>query len=575
MIRFVQRGRPMENKEQFSRFILFIALAVGILVIWQKIFPPPVKPPPPEITQRTDQGKQGTSTQEKKRPHSQPDTASPIQQTTSSQLLLQPTTDTLMISTPLVQYNWDLKHGGLITQTLLNRYTGPAGTETENDTLTVGNQEKTFYLTFSDSQLAAFNGAPFAVVQNNQAGLILQQETKDFKVTKYFTPDQESYAFEWKIKIESPKPLNGTLGSMGIHIDYAIPGKLTSSLNVNEVAGYIQDERKSVVLGGDPMGCGGDPSATEKEVWSGEVDWLSIGDRYFMQALIPRGKFNPDIIVDSVDPKPGAIVYSQLSYPVFFKDSREVIIEGQGYFGPKTIDLLKVIPKLNSSIDLGWFRILAEPIMKFLNIIYNNVISNYGIAIILLTLLVRILMIPIMQKQMKSMKGMQTISPQMAKLKEKYANDKQRLNVEMMQLMKEHKVNPLGGCAPMLLQMPIFFALWRALGSTADLYNAPFFLWIEDLSAQDPYYVLPIGMAVMMIIQQITTPQSATMDKMQKRMFLLMPVFFSFIMLKFPAGLCLYMFVSTAFGIAQQLFIRRGTNSENNSKKKLSPATTT
>jgi YidC/Oxa1 family membrane protein insertase len=192
-------------------------------------------------------------------------------------------------------------------------------------------------------------------------------------------------------------------------------------------------------------------------------------------------------------------------------------------------------------------------LMKF----FYRVIPNYGVAILLLTLLVRLIMFPLQHKSMKSMKKMQELQPYLKGLQEKYKNDKEKLNKEMMQFMKTHKVNPMGGCLPMLLQLPVFIALYKVLGNAVELYKSPFIFWISDLSSKDPYYVLPILMGIMMFLQQKMTP-NPTMDPTQAKMMLFfLPVIFTIFMLSLPSGLTLYIMFSTLLGIVQQYMMNK------------------
>jgi YidC/Oxa1 family membrane protein insertase len=185
---------------------------------------------------------------------------------------------------------------------------------------------------------------------------------------------------------------------------------------------------------------------------------------------------------------------------------------------------------------------------------FYSLIPNYGIAIILLTLAVRTLTFPLQFKSFKSMKKMQVVQPELQKLKEKYKDDPQRMQRETMELFKREGANPLGGCFPLLLQMPIFFAFYKVLYAAVELVGAPFFGWITDLSVKDPYYVLPVLMALSMFAQQKLTP-SASADQTQQKVMMFMPLIFGVIMKDLPAGLNLYIFVSTIFGVLQQLTV--------------------
>jgi YidC/Oxa1 family membrane protein insertase len=225
------------------------------------------------------------------------------------------------------------------------------------------------------------------------------------------------------------------------------------------------------------------------------------------------------------------------------------------YLGPKDYDLLKAAGhQFDAAIDLGFFSIIAQPLMIALKF-FHGYLGNWGFAIILLTVCIKALFWPLTQKSYSSMKAMQKLQPKMAKLREKYANDKQRLNTEMMTLYKENRVNPFGGCLPILIQIPVFFALYQVLLRSIELRHAPFMWWITDLSAKDPYYVTPLIMGVTMFLQQKMTP--TTMDPMQARLMMMMPVVFTFLFLNFPSGLVIYWLVNNVLTIAQQYLINR------------------
>jgi YidC/Oxa1 family membrane protein insertase len=210
---------------------------------------------------------------------------------------------------------------------------------------------------------------------------------------------------------------------------------------------------------------------------------------------------------------------------------------------------------LHLSVDFGFFAVLAVPILRGLQFIHKY-IPNYGIAIILLTILIRLITFPLQYKSFKSMKKMQTIQPELQAIKEKYKDDSQKMQQETMALFKKAGANPLSGCLPLLLQMPFFFAIYRVLYSAVELVGAPFFGWIHDLSIHDPFYVLPVLMAGAMFLQQKFTPQTSV-DPTQQKIMLFMPLIFGFIMKSLPAGLVLYIFVSTMVGILQQFLVYR------------------
>ena len=247
----------------------------------------------------------------------------------------------------------------------------------------------------------------------------------------------------------------------------------------------------------------------------------------------------------------------------------EMVRAGAKVFaGPKRAGLLEAQGKgMESLIDYGWFGFLAKPLV-FLMKASNRVTGNYGIDIILLTILIKILFFPLTQKSMASMRKMQELAPVLNKLKEKYKGDTQRINQETMNLYKTYKINPLSGCLPMVAQIPVFIALYKGLLVTIELRHAPFFLWINDLSAPEslwdvhlagytlPIRLLPLLMGVSMFVQQKMTPSSG-MEPMQQKMMLLMPVIFTFMFWSFPTGLVIYWLVNNILSIGQQMIYNR------------------
>lgn len=279
---------------------------------------------------------------------------------------------------------------------------------------------------------------------------------------------------------------------------------------------------------------------------------LSVSSQYFAAAIKDKSDIIPEVKVSAQVAEQTALA------ELFYKPiqlSPEMKFSGIMYAGPKSIDSLKVVDaELAHIIDFGFFGFIARPLLYVMKG-FHSVIGNWGFAIILLTLLVRLCVLPFNIMSFKSMKAMQKVQPIIQSLREKYKDDPMRLNQEMMVVMKENGANPVGGCLPMLLQIPVFFALYRVIGSSIELYNSPFVGWIHDLSAHDPFYVLPVLMAVFMFIQQKITP--STMDPTQAKIMAFLPLIFSVFMLQLPSGLTLYMVVSTLFGIIQQYLIMR------------------
>jgi len=285
----------------------------------------------------------------------------------------------------------------------------------------------------------------------------------------------------------------------------------------------------------------------DEEVGEGKIKWLGIDYNYHLFAFILK---NNSFVKYNMQ-KSGVIVV-ELVEAVNELDAGVV-------FSKKNYDALKGLgDKLELAVDFGFFGILAVPLLRGLQFFYDF-IPNYGLAIILLTLFIRTLMFPLQFKSFKSMKKMQNIQPELKKLKEKFKDDPQRMQKETMELFKRAGANPLGGCLPLVAQMPIFFAFYKVLYSAVELVGAPFVLWISDLSIKDPYYVLPVLMAATMLLQQKFQP-STTADPAQQKIMMIMPVVFGFIMKDLPAGLVLYIFVSTLYGIIQQLLVYKTTD---------------
>lgn len=306
---------------------------------------------------------------------------------------------------------------------------------------------------------------------------------------------------------------------------------------------------------------------------SGAIKWAGLGDVYFFKALVfgktPASKvtlFKPSkeefaeiwVRYGAVDLPKGKPVETNLMLYLGPKERKSLLAAGH--------DLTRALMYSNYKI----LEVMSEYLVVFLRACYTGFTvfgiripgtGNYGINIILLTVIIKILFIPLSHKSMKSMKRMQELQPQIAKLKEKFKEDKAALNKATMELFREQKVSPLGGCWPMFLQFPVFIALYQALSYAIELRQAPFvcipsiYLCINDLSAPDPYYVTPILMGVTMVLQQWMTP--STGDPTQKKMMMLMPVVFTWLFLNFPAGLVIYWLVNNVLSIAQQMITNR------------------
>lgn len=236
----------------------------------------------------------------------------------------------------------------------------------------------------------------------------------------------------------------------------------------------------------------------------------------------------------------------------FVKGSSNLTLNG--YIGAKEYDALASIDKrLTKIIEYGFFTFISKPVFLFLKYIHS-IVGNWGWAIIIITLLIRLALYPLTYKGMVSMNKLKALSPKIKEIQKQHKGDPQKMNAKMMELYKKHGANPMGGCLPMLMQIPVFFAIYRVLLNTIELKHAPWMGWIHDLSVMDPYYVLPILMGASMFWQQRITPTNFT-DPMQEKIMKFLPLIFTFFFVTFPAGLTLYWFVNNLFSVAQQYYV--------------------
>jgi YidC/Oxa1 family membrane protein insertase len=286
----------------------------------------------------------------------------------------------------------------------------------------------------------------------------------------------------------------------------------------------------------------------------GNIKWFSFEGEYFAAVMVPpppeedmrltvKG-YEPDLLKAELMPPPVTLARGQTARMAY-----------RIYLGPKEVNELKALGVgAERLVNFGFFGVIGKPILWVINLTHS-VTGNYGIDIIIISILIKIIFLPLTQISFKSMKEMQKVQPEMKQLQEKYKNDKARLQQEVMLLYKRRKINPLSGCLPMLIQIPVFIALYNVLQNTFEMRHAPFFLWIRDLSAKDPIYITPLIMGATMVIQQKMTPTAT--EPAQAKMFMLMPVLFTFLFLNFPSGLVLYWLVNNVLSIAHQYYLNK------------------
>jgi YidC/Oxa1 family membrane protein insertase len=292
--------------------------------------------------------------------------------------------------------------------------------------------------------------------------------------------------------------------------------------------------------------------------FAGEIQWFGFEDKYFLQAIIPKTPSSTTLIIRRTSDKTVELHYAFA--PATIAAGSSLIKDNLIFLGPKELKPLEAVGyNLNKALDFGFFDIIAKPLLFAMNWIYKSV-GSYGWTIIILTIIIKFLLYPLTLKSFTSMKELQKIQPLMKEVQQQYKDDKQKLNQELMRLYKEHKINPMGGCLPMLLQIPILFALYKLFYQAIELRHTPFHIfgtWLPDLSASDPYYITPILMGASQFVMQKMTP--TTGDPMQQKIMLFMPVVFTFMFLSFPSGLVIYWLVSNILSIAQQAYINRKT----------------
>ena len=284
--------------------------------------------------------------------------------------------------------------------------------------------------------------------------------------------------------------------------------------------------------------------------------WAGLDNRYFLAALAggDLGKTRPYRREETIKDKKAPLLAVPFGASELKPgEKREWAMNF--YFGPKDYQFLQKLGMgLDRSVDFGFFAPLAKITNSALTYFYG-LTGNYGVAIIFISVLIQLMLTPLSFKSYKSMAIMKKLQPEMQSIQKRYKEDPKRMNQEVMDLYKRHGTNPLGGCLPMLFQIPVFFALFTALRNSWTLHGAPFIFWIKDLSAKDPYYVLPLVMGGIMFLQQYLTPQ--TSDPSQAKMMKWMPVIFTFMFLSFPAGLVMYWLINSIWGFAQSMYLQK------------------
>jgi YidC/Oxa1 family membrane protein insertase len=543
-----------------KRTIFAFVLSFVVLLVWSFAFNPRQEQPPqqePTVTQKEESAQKPAM----KSPEPiGPRTAEP---TVKESPAAAPAQKEVFVETPLYQAVFS-NEGGTITSFKLKNYrVNPdpgsppvellAHTGGERDSLTgsfepapIKEQKNILYQVSEERVRVETGGAPKELT-------FLGRTPEGISVAKTyrFHPDRYPIDLTVTAKNESGSRLDGHFRAS---VRNTPPADKQSYYSFMGIALFKNKDLQEF----DP-----DDLKEDKSV-SGPIDWVAYESDYFMTAFIPRDL--PEASFHGRKAASGALAADLTSQALSLGPGDQVAAGYTFYLGPRELSLLKELnANLDAAIDFGWTDVIAKPLLYALRF-FQKYVGNYGIAIILLTVLIKILFWPLTHKSYKSMKEMQKIQPLMAKLREKYKGNREQMNKEMMALYRTYKVNPMGGCLPMVIQIPVFFALFRILGSAIELRHAPFFWWINDLSAPDrlfsfpfeiPYMTPPYGIPVLtlfmgasMFIQQKMTPTPG--DATQAKIMMLMPIIFTVMFINFPSGLVLYWLVNNVLSIGQQ-----------------------
>ncbi len=518
------------------RLVLAMALSLGILVGFQVLFPPK-KPPVPAAD--------ATATADAPAPVAEP-AAAGVAPAAAETVATDPGL-VVEVGTPLFRTKISSRGGRLLAFELFEYRKDPTAGSGPYD-------------------LIHENGAtPLALVWRDESGRIVDDRDVLYEVTSSSpaaAPGQPAIV-TMRGRTKSGAGITKTLvlPADSYFLGYTVS---TEGLPVTPLAVGWSRKLHAHAGRGDAEGAVGyfdgtlhsfDASTLEEtEVVEGTASWAGYAEHYFLQAYVPRQRQPLMLVASSSDGSGHATLWT--SAPATGLDYGL-------YIGPKSFpELESASPELVQAVDLGWFWFVAKPLLLMLRLIHG-VVGNYGWAIILLTVAVRAAFYPINNKQIEAMKGMQRIQPEVKKIQERYADDREKMNLEMMELYRRHKVNPLAGCLPMLIQLPVFIGLYNVLLQSIELRHAPFFAWINDLSQPDRLgslaipFVEPAGIPVMtllmgasMILQQKMTPSTA--DPAQQKVMMIMPVVFTVMFVNFPSGLVLYWLSNNILSIAQQ-----------------------
>jgi YidC/Oxa1 family membrane protein insertase len=549
-----------------KRVLLAIVLCLMVLVLWEKFFVPKRKlaPPaaPPEIEKTTPSPVKPEAAEQPRLPVSQtPPLSSP-----SLPPQVSHTGKDVVVETPLYRAVFTETGARLKSFVLKNfRETIDKNSPGKELVKTSKIEELPLPFNFLNNPVAALNLAPYVADQTSLK--VSSGETKPLtfryeapgwlRITRQCLFYGDKYLIDLNIRVQNLSSQAWENSPTLSLINLPISSSGGSRYSFQGPALFSNDKLQEVKF----------KKIKGETEFPGPMDWIAYTSQYFTMAVVPIDLAPNHAQLEVLDSARQMVETTLIGPKITLQPGAEQEFRYKLYLGPKEESYLSAAdPKLKNVINYGWFDVIAQPLLKCLKFSHRFT-HNYGLDIIILTILIKILFWPLTHKSYVSMRQMKKLQPKMQKIREKYKDDKEKMNQEIMQMYRTHKVNPLGGCLPMVLQIPVFFALYRVLYSALAIRHAPFIWWINDLSAPDrlhvginiPYLggipVLTLLMGVSMFFQQKMSP--TTGDPRQEKMMLMMPVVFTVFFINFPSGLVLYWLVNNILSIGQQYYINK------------------
>ena len=549
-----------------KRVLLAIVLCIIVLVVWEKFFIPKRKPAPPTTSPEIEKTTPPPAKPEVKEQPQVPVSQTPPVPTSSPPVQAAHTGKEVVVETPLYRAVFT-ETGARLKSFVLKNFRETIDQNSPGKELVKTSEIEALPLPFNflNNPVAALNLAPYVADQssikvegNETKPLTFRYEAPGWlRITRQCLFHGDKYLIDLSVRVENLSNQAWADSPTLSLINLPISTSGGSRYSFQGPAIFSNDELQEVKF----------KKIKGETEFPGPIDWIAYTSQYFTMAVVPLDLAPNHSQLKVLNTDRQMVENTFIGPKTTLQPGAEQEFRYKLYLGPKEESYLKAAdPKLKYMINYGWFDVIAQPLLKCLKF-FNSFTHNYGVDIIIITILIKILFWPLTHKSYVSMQQMKKLQPKMQKIREKYKDDKEKMNQEIMQMYRTHKVNPVGGCLPMLLQIPVFFALYRVLYSALAIRHAPFMLWINDLSAPDRLYlgfnipylgglpVLTLLMGVSMFAQQKMSP--TTGDPRQEKMMLMMPVVFTVFFVNFPSGLVLYWLVNNLLSIGQQYYINK------------------